>query len=293
MPRGRLAYFSVWDVAERRVAVLGAGSFVGESLITMLQGYGWQVVGFSRRHLGDPTGISAVSEQLPFWISLIPIDALAGFANLMDSYGVRRIVALSSTSRFSKKESADPAERNGARQIAEGETWLATWSATKNAQCIILRPTLIYGRGRDKNISEIARFIRRFGFFPLLGKASGLRQPVHVDDVAWACVAAVEALDVECRTYNLSGGETLTYREMVCRIFTALGRQPKLLVLPLRIFALSVSFVRLLPRYRSWRLTMAERMNSDLVFDHTEAARDLGFAPRSFTLAPQDVGLSE
>jgi hypothetical protein len=34
---------------------------------------------------------------------------------------------------------------------------------------------------------------------------------------------------------------------------------------------------------------MAERMNQDLVFDHDEAARDLGYRPRPFRLSPQDV----
>jgi len=34
---------------------------------------------------------------------------------------------------------------------------------------------------------------------------------------------------------------------------------------------------------------MAERMNRDLVFDHAEAARDLGFKPRAFMLSAEDV----
>jgi hypothetical protein len=34
---------------------------------------------------------------------------------------------------------------------------------------------------------------------------------------------------------------------------------------------------------------MAERMNRDLVFDHTEAARDIGFKPRPFSVSPEDV----
>jgi hypothetical protein len=35
---------------------------------------------------------------------------------------------------------------------------------------------------------------------------------------------------------------------------------------------------------------MAQRMNQDLVFDHGDAARDLGFAPRAFVLSKPDLG---
>jgi hypothetical protein len=34
---------------------------------------------------------------------------------------------------------------------------------------------------------------------------------------------------------------------------------------------------------------MAERMNRNLVFDHSEAERDLGFTPRRFLLLPADL----
>ncbi len=73
----------------------------------------------------------------------------------------------------------------------------------QGVEWVILRPTLIYGHGRDKNITEIARFIRRFGFFPLLGKANGLRQPIHVEDVAEACFAAlrISCGDKSCIQY--------------------------------------------------------------------------------------------
>lgn len=154
---------------------------------------------------------------------------------------------------------------------------------------VILRPTLIYGHGRDKNIAEIARFIRRFGFFPLLGKAMGLREPIHAGDVAAACIAALKSPLAANRAYNISGGEPLPYREMVGRVFTALHRRPRFVTIPLFAFRFAVTCLRLFPRYRHWSAAMAERMNRDLVFDSADAARDLGFSPRPFLLAPEDL----
>ena len=163
------------------------------------------------------------------------------------------------------------------------------WAEQSGIEWVVLRPTLIYGLGRDKNISEIARVICRFGFFPLLGRAQGLRQPIHAEDVAAACVAALQAPNAANRAYNISGGETLAYRDMVARVFAALGRQVRLVTVPLWAFRLAVAMLRRLPRYRHWSAAMAERMNRDLVFDHADAARDLGFKPRGFVLTAKDV----
>jgi nucleoside-diphosphate-sugar epimerase len=112
---------------------------------------------------------------------------------------------------------------------------------------------------------------------------------VHAEDLAAACLAALNAPVAANRAYNLCGGETLPYREMVRRVFVALNRRPRLLKVPLSGFWIVLAAMRLLPRYRHWSAAMAERMNRDLVFDNTEAVRDLKFAPRPFHLVAADI----
>jgi nucleoside-diphosphate-sugar epimerase len=109
---------------------------------------------------------------------------------------------------------------------------------------------------RTKKITEIVRFILRFGFFPLLGKARGLRQPIHVEDVAKACVSALESPAEINRAYNISGGETLPYHEMVKRVFAALHCPARALSIPLPLFRLAVACMHLLPRHRHWSVAM-------------------------------------
>jgi nucleoside-diphosphate-sugar epimerase len=122
-----------------------------------------------------------------------------------------------------------------------------------------------------------------------LGQAKGLRQPVHAGDVVTACISALEKPGVVNRAYNLSGGETLAYREMINRLFAALGRCSRLIPVPLWLFRLVAPLIRFFPRYRHWNVQMAERMNSDLVFDHAEAVRDLNFFPRPFKITSKDL----
>ena len=277
-------------MVELRVGVLGASSLVGECLLPMLRDAGWRVVAFSRHPSPQPS-LRRGEGVTPYWICLAPIWVLPDYFALIEAAGARRVVVLSSTSRFTKVGSGDTAEQATAAKLIDGETRLQAWAESRGIEWVILRPTLIYGLGRDKNISEIACFIRRFGFFPVLGEAKGLRQPIHAEDVAGACLAALQGSDVRSRSYNISGGETLTYREMVARVFAALSRRPRLLTVPLWAFRLAVTTLRCLPRYRQWSAAMAERMNSDLVFDHADAVRDLGFKPRGFALAAEDLPL--
>lgn len=289
----------------RGVGVLGATSLVGECLLPLLKGAGWQVKAYSRRareQANDggtwrplesslPEPLAAAGEKVPCWICLAPIWVVPKYFGLFEAHGARRLVVFSSTSRFSKEDSSDQEERRVASRLAEAEAEVRAWAEDRGVEWIILRPTLIYGLGRDQNIAEIARFVRRFGFFPVFGEAGGLRQPVHARDVATACLAAIQRSGSANCAYNLSGGETLSYRAMLARVFAALGRRCRLLPVPLSAFRIAVALLRCLPRYRQWTAAMAERMSRDLVFDHGKAARDLNFTPRAFVLSAEDVAV--
>ena len=282
----------------QHIGVLGASSMVGACVLSQLVQAHVPVSAFSRKataHLSSlgvewrqlspaPAVVSPHAVPILWWICIAPISALPAHFAWLETLGARRIVVLSSTSRFTKNTSSDPHEQAIAQRLAESENQLQIWAQSRGIEWVVLRPTLIYQPGQDKNVSEIARFIARFGFFPILGQAHGLRQPIHAADVASACVAALQSPTVANRAYNISGAETLSYRRMVGRIFTAQGRCIRVLSVPLWMFRLAVMLLRGLPRYRNWSAAMAERMNRDLVFDHSEAMQDFGFQPRAFNL---------
>lgn len=283
------------------IGILGATSLVGDSLLPLLIDDGWQVVAYSRKKVNyshnqikwlNPSQSNAhryETDTVPYWLCLTPIWVLPDYFEMFKSHGAKRIIALSSTSRFSKLASTDAKEQTMANRMAAGEKALQTWAEANNIEWIVLRPTLIYGFGKDKNISEIARFIACFGFFPLLGEARGLRQPIHVDDVASSCLAALTSPLVANHAYNISGGETLSYKEMIIRVFIALKRRPRLITIPLPAFRFAIACLRLIPRFRTWSASMAERMNNDLVFDHSEASEAFNFSPRTFRLSAHDL----
>jgi uncharacterized protein YbjT (DUF2867 family) len=213
-------------------------------------------------------------------LSLLPIWVLAENRALFAAAG--RIVATSSTSRFGKADSADPAERLLADKIARAEDSLTAWANASGVPLTILRSTLIYDGQTDQNVTRMARFIAKYGFFPVAAPANGLRQPIHADDVAAAMMAALGAPETAGQSVTIAGGEILTYRAMAERVFAALGKQPRFLALPLgvleglyRLLTLTRLFAAKGQGFGAFR-----RMNEDLVFSATPLP---GFEPRPFT----------
>lgn len=284
-----------------KVGILGATSHVGLALLSELTQADYPVFAFSRQNSPAPisgvtwqsvaslSGGSIVENNIPYWISLSPIAILPDYFDALIAHGAQRIVVLSSTSRFTKGQSADPGDRALAQSFIESEKHVQEWAEKNGIEWVILRPTLIYGLGKDKNVCEIIRLIRRFGFFPLLGEAKGLRQPVHCRDVAHACYAALFSNNATNKSYNITGAEVLSYRKMVERLFLAIDRKPRFVSVPMNLLRGLFSLLRLIPRYRHWSFSMAERMNQDMIFDHDDAARDLDFRPQSFVIDAKDL----
>lgn len=278
-----------------RALILGAGSQVAPFLADRLAERGYAGHGLSRHAPDAPLHAAfpwrrADLAGMPDWpalpgalvVSVLPLWLLPPHVPALAAAGATRLIAFSSTSVFAKADSRDPAERALARRLSEAESALADACEASGIPWTVLRPTLIYGGGRDQNVSAVARFIQRFGFFPVAHPASGLRQPVHADDLALAAVAAIANPTAFNRAFNLPGGETLSYRDMVAHIFAGLGRTPRILPLPSGLLQAALPLVQdRLPHRYSPALFL--RMNQDLAFDATEAREALGYAPRSFT----------
>lgn len=285
------------------VGVLGATSPVGNQVLEQLVESNVDVIAFSRKQVGSKNGrvrwfslpeVDAHSlknqvGEVQIWIAASPIWIFSEHYKLLETLGAQRVVCVSSTSQFTKTTSSSPHEEEVVRKLIAGEQAVMDWASSQNISWTILRPTLIYGRSTDRNLSEIVRIIKKLHFFPLFGKAQGLRQPIYVDDVAAACRQAAFASSAANKAYNISGAERLSYKEMVSRVFVALGQKPRFLTINLALFNFALLLLKKIPRYKDWNADMVLRMSRDMVFDHDEAARDFGFKPQSFSLLERDV----
>ncbi len=275
------------------VAITGATSTIGSLLVPMLRERGVPVQALGRK---QPAGaeswhfldLADKASDVPAieagtLIHTASLWLLPGWLEKFHARGVRRVIAFTSTSRFTKLASVSPYELEVVNKLIAAEDHLAAECERLGMAWTIFRPTLIYGgAGGDRNVADIARLIRRFGFFPRFGQAVGRRQPVHARDLALACMQSLDAPASYNKAYNLSGGETLAYVDMVRRIFETLGRKPVFIPVPIWAFRVAVRLARLHPRFAHLTADMALRMQADLVFDHQDAARDFGYRPGRF-----------
>jgi nucleoside-diphosphate-sugar epimerase len=165
-------------------------------------------------------------------------------------------------------------------RLAEAEDKIALACARNNIEWTILRPTLIYDPGRDTNITPLSRLIRRFGFMPLVGGGSGLRQPVHAEDLAIGAIAAASSASAANKFYSLPGGETLTYRDMIGRIFEGMGVPQRTISIPASLWKAAFVFAK--PLFPTANVAMGTRMTKDMIFDSKPASQDFGWKPRTF-----------
>jgi nucleoside-diphosphate-sugar epimerase len=271
------------------VLVLGATSLVGRFVSPRLEAAGIESFALSRTAPAESGWVRAdlsapdLEARLPACatvLSLQPIWHLPQALPALRAKGMRRLVAMSSTSVFGKAASPDAYEQGVVKRLAEGEARTRAFCEANGVAWTILRPTLIYAEGRDQNVSRLARLITKLGFLPLAGRGEGLRQPVHADDLAGAVIAAGASEAARNQAYDLPGGETLTYRAMAGRVFEGLGRKPAILTVPPVAWRIAFSLAR--PLLPGASAQMGVRMSEDLTFDGAAAARDFGWSPRAF-----------
>lgn len=188
-----------------------------------------------------------------------------------------RLIIIGTTGIYSKYN-----EYSGEYKDAEAE--LEKYSGS---YCI-LRPTMIYGSPRDKNIHRVIKFCDRRGFFPIFGNGENLLQPIHADDLAQALLTLYQNPNLQ-GAYDLSGGSIVSFKELLNLVSKYLGKPVRQVSLPFNFGVWSAGILENLLSSRSpVRKEQILRLQEDKAFPHDRAKEDFGFSPRTF-----EVGLKQ
>ena len=153
-------------------------------------------------------------------------------------------------------------------------------SQYRGSSCL-LRPTMIYGSHRDKNLHKLIKFCDRYDFFPVFGSGKCLLQPVHADDLARALLAVFLNPEIQ-GTYDLSGGTVVSFLELLALVEKLLGKSVRLLKIPYGLGVWSATIAeRLLGTRSPIRKEQILRLQEDKAYSHAAATADFGYAPRS------------
>lgn len=277
----------------RSALVLGASGQIGRFLIPKLLARGYRVVALSRAPRTSSTKnlhwiqgdlFSAMEDPGPVdaIFSLGPLNGFARWIEHADLHGHPRLVALGSMSVVSKRHSTDAAERQLAATLHQAEIRLRDAASQKQLDWTLLRPTMIYGAGLDRSLSPLARIGMRWRVFPRIDSATGLRQPVHAEDLADACLSAVQTPRACQQVLDLGGGERLSFSEMLERVRASLPRRSLGIALTPGVLRAMLGILRIHPRWRGMKPQVLERLGTDLVADDQRARELLDWSPRGF-----------
>lgn len=264
------------------VLVIGASSQVGHFLLPRLDAAGCEWIGLSRRPPADDPHwlcgqLPAGMPRLPAVSAILssgPLDQFATWLTNTRLEGTPHIIATSSMSAESKRESDVPHERELSQRLRDAETRLIATCASRGMPWTLFRPTLVYGAGMDHSLTPIVRQAARRHVFPLPA-GSGARQPVHADDVAAAFVAALETARGRGKTFAIGGGERLTVAEMFRRVRRSVGVATLPAPVPRFVLQLAAQFR---PALRG----SLHRFDSDLIADNADLESILDIHPRPF-----------
>ncbi len=274
----------------RRTLVIGLTGQFREALLPGLLACGNQVLALSRNPQAQEEGVEWMSGSLQSMpeipgdvrtiISLGPLDAFADWFDAGEP-GCSRVVALSSTGQADKADSIESAERDLAQRLRTAEVRLLDAGERRGIAVTVLRPTLLYGSGRDLTLSRLVGMGRRWGAVVLPSSATGLRQPVHVADIADAVLKCLDTSGTSGRSYDLPGGEVLGFDAMVRRYLARHAPDCRLVLLPTPIFKLGLRAAGVLRR-SSISPGLLARLEKDQLADSGPARVAFGYEPRQF-----------
>ena len=273
-----------------RTLIIGLSGQIGDALLPMIGAGVTPVLALSRQpqparagmewRAGTLDDLQSAPAGCQLILSLGPLDAFAAWV-VRTQPQVARIVAIGSTGRTHKRDSPDPRERDDARRLEEAERALFDYGEGAGIAVTVLRPTLLYGNGRDRSLTPIAQRARRWRLLPWPRGARGLRQPVHVGDVARAVIACIDQAASHGRGFDLPGGEVLPFDEMVAHYLARQAPGARLVRLPDWLFALAIALAGLAGRGAGARGWIA-RARLDQVEDASAAQAAFGYEPRGF-----------
>lgn len=273
------------------ILLTGATGFLGEFVLEELVRRGHDVTCFVRKTsnldkikqlnvnyvYGELEDYKSICEALQGKRALINIASL-GFGHApkivkaCEKMEVKRSVFVSTTGIFTKLNPESKGIRIKAEELIKESSLDYT----------IIRPTMIYGTPKDRNMWRLVNQLKRLPVLPILGTGEYLQQPVYVKDLASIIISAYESTVSIKKAYNMSGAKPLTYNDVVDITGKALGKKVIKIHIPMKLSYHLLNIYEKISKNPKLKAEQVLRLNENKDFSYEDAKNDLGYTPLSF-----------
>ncbi|MFT5531252.1 MAG: nucleoside-diphosphate-sugar epimerase [Candidatus Poriferisodalaceae bacterium] len=261
-----------------RATVIGANGFVGRHLVDALS-------------LVADTVIACTSaEQPPTWqpeanVQQYPLSDAAAFDSAPELFASGPVFMLPQLQRPSIDWMLDRIDgprwvvfssaQLSAAEVAPGYAVAASRERAAAARgATVIRPTMIFGRGGDKNLTSVIRTMGRTRVPVQMGDGGQLVQPIHVDDLI-DLLLRVGHQGGQTGVFEAGGSEQLPSRELMAMISELLGVRTPVLSVPNGV----LSAAAVIAPIAGLRADQIRRLVEDKVVDNTAAMTTFGWTP--------------
>lgn len=273
------------------ILLTGATGFLGGYVLKELVEKGHEVTCFVRKTSNVDTikklnvkyVYGELDNQKSIYEALMGKEALINIASLgfghapniisaCEEANVKRTIFVSTTGIFTKLNPDSKGIRLEAERLI----------IESNLDYTIIRPTMIYGTPKDRNMCRLVKYLKKIRVLPILGDGTYLQQPVYVTDLASAIVRAYETTVSIKKAYNISGAKALTYNEVVDITAKALGKKVIKIHVPMKLSYNMLQVYEKISRKPILKAEQVLRLNENKDFSHEEATIDFGYDPLSY-----------
>ena len=235
----------------KKIFVTGANGFIGHHLVNYLSENNYKIYALIRKKTlpifslrnninifyGDLTDKKSLIESIPRDSIIVNLAAnpyhpklsyevnVIGTKNLIDVCNVKnvkKIIHISTQATKIKNQGVYAKTKNESDKIIK----------SSKVKYIILKPSLVYGEGEKGLFNKLLKLIDRLPFIPVFGNGEIKINPIYIEDFCYLIKKLIEDDKNFNQIYDIGSREEITYNEYYTLIIKQLGKEKKLIHIP-------------------------------------------------------------
>jgi len=208
--------------------------------------------------------------QDPELFRKININGTLNMVNGSSSAGVRHFILVSSASVVYPLDTPYSRSKKECEKIVREQ---------KKMQYTIVRPTLVYERNGGLEFMMFMDYLLKYPVVPFIGTGRALKNPVDVDDIIKGLLALAGNDRCFGKTYNFSGGEEISIRDLAHLMLRCMGKRKIFITLPVWLCKLLAAGIEIAMKKPLLTWNVIAGITQDANLDNSSAKEDLGYSP--------------